>query len=195
MTHYETTNVPGDGLQAPCQHFSLHLLAALDASVHKRLHFFVQETPHLISSWPPIFRLIADRKYTLNPFTPLAVPGRFPLSLFLSFLCQFWSTSCLAYSLSMRSTFQMKHILLPLSAICLLFLIPTTYATCYFPNGKTNSGYRQCPNSLSCCAEGEACLSNGYCFTANFGILYRGLCADKTWPISDCPRACYEGNN
>ncbi|OJJ47381.1 hypothetical protein ASPZODRAFT_1947697 [Penicilliopsis zonata CBS 506.65] len=75
--------------------------------------------------------------------------------------------------------------------VTLLLLASTSSATCYYPNGDTDASYRQCPDSLACCLEGESCLSNGLCFTGNFGILYRGLCADTTWPIADCPRACY----
>ncbi|KAJ5548736.1 hypothetical protein N7513_005970 [Penicillium frequentans] len=75
--------------------------------------------------------------------------------------------------------------------IALILLIPTSYAKCYWPNGDTQDDYVQCPSGLSCCLKGETCLSNGLCFTANFGILYRGACADESWPIAECPRACY----
>ncbi|KAJ6115046.1 hypothetical protein N7486_000824 [Penicillium sp. IBT 16267x] len=75
--------------------------------------------------------------------------------------------------------------------IALIILIPTSHATCYWPNGDTQDDYVQCPSGLSCCLKGETCLSNGLCFTANFGILYRGACADESWPIAECPRACY----
>lgn len=81
------------------------------------------------------------------------------------------------------------------SAVILLLVLPISSAKCYYPNGKVDSRYRQCPNSLSCCLQGESCLSNGLCFTGNFGILYRGLCADTSWPIAECPRACYTGNS
>ncbi|KAJ5965594.1 hypothetical protein N7481_012308 [Penicillium waksmanii] len=76
--------------------------------------------------------------------------------------------------------------------VILFCLISASSATCYFPNGEVGSDYRQCPGGLSCCLKGESCLSNGFCFGANLGILYRGLCADETWPIALCPRACYE---
>jgi hypothetical protein len=76
-------------------------------------------------------------------------------------------------------------------------LASTTVAdtsSCYYPNGDTDKNYKKClGDSLACCLEGESCFSNGLWLTANFGILYRGLCADKTWPISKCPRVCYEG--
>ncbi|KAJ5937539.1 hypothetical protein N7454_003881 [Penicillium verhagenii] len=79
----------------------------------------------------------------------------------------------------------------PSLATILLLLAPTTHATCYWPNGDTRDDYVQCPSRKNCCLKGETCLSNGLCFTANFGILYRGACADETWPIAECPRACY----
>ena len=77
--------------------------------------------------------------------------------------------------------------------ITLAVILPTAYATCYWPNGDTDGSYVQCPDTLSCCLEGESCLSNGLCFGARFGVLYRGACADKSWPIAECPRACYTG--
>ena len=67
-------------------------------------------------------------------------------------------------------------------------------STCYYPNGLAEETYKKCPgDSLACCLEGESCLSNGLCFTANYGIIYRGLCADDSWPLAKCPRVCYDG--
>ncbi|KAJ5110808.1 hypothetical protein N7532_001343 [Penicillium argentinense] len=85
------------------------------------------------------------------------------------------------------------HLLFALVSFLLISVAIADNSTCYYPNGHKDKNYKKCPgDSLACCLEGESCLSNGLCFTANFGILYRGLCADKTWPISECPRVCYE---
>jgi hypothetical protein len=99
-----------------------------------------------------------------------------------------------AFSNSMlRTGFGFRTLYLLPSIIILLYLASTSSATCYFPNGQIRSDYIQCPGALSCCLKGESCLSNGLCFGANLGVVYRGLCADESWPIALCPRACYEG--
>ncbi|PWY91732.1 hypothetical protein BO94DRAFT_533187 [Aspergillus sclerotioniger CBS 115572] len=67
----------------------------------------------------------------------------------------------------------------------------TDTATCYWPNGDTDTNYVPCPNSKSCCLRGEACLSNGLCYGPKLNIAYRGACTDDSWPISECPRVCY----
>lgn len=173
---------------------SLRFITVLDLGMHERLQFYVQAVPFNFLLAPD-FQINSSRKVHDKCTYPLVVSGCFfPCSCLPYAFVASYHTWLVALRL-MKTSLQMKRILSPLSATCLLLLLPTSYATCYFPNGKTDSNYRQCPGSLSCCAAGEACLSNGYCFTANFGILYRGLCADKTWPLSDCPRACYEGSN
>lgn len=82
--------------------------------------------------------------------------------------------------------------LLP-STILLICLISTSSAKCYFPNGKLNSNYEQCTGYVSCCLKGDSCLSNGLCFGPKLGILYRGPCANESWPAALCPDACYKG--
>ncbi|RAL01273.1 uncharacterized protein BO80DRAFT_424838 [Aspergillus ibericus CBS 121593] len=67
----------------------------------------------------------------------------------------------------------------------------TANATCYWPNGQTDTNYVPCPNSKTCCLRGEACLSNGLCYGPKLNIAYRGACTDDSWPISECPRVCY----
>jgi hypothetical protein len=53
--------------------------------------------------------------------------------------------------------------------------VPATgYAPCAYAGAKT------------CCANGDVCLSNGYC-TGSFG-LYRGACTD--WTAGVCPDTC-----
>ncbi|KAJ5157846.1 uncharacterized protein N7482_008946 [Penicillium canariense] len=74
----------------------------------------------------------------------------------------------------------------------LLALIPSTTANCYWPNGGVAGNYVTCPNSKVCCLKGEACLSNGFCYAARYNVAYRGACTDTSWPIAECPRACYD---
>ncbi|RHZ63553.1 hypothetical protein CDV55_104941 [Aspergillus turcosus] len=76
--------------------------------------------------------------------------------------------------------------------ILLLTLLTPVTATCYWPNGDTDTNYTPCPNSKSCCLKGEACLSNGLCYGATLNIAYRGACADKSWPAQDCPPVCLD---
>lgn len=65
---------------------------------------------------------------------------------------------------------------------------------CYWPNGdKAPENYIQCPGRKNCCASGESCLTNNLCYAAHLNVAYRGACADKTWPLSGCPRVCYTG--
>lgn len=65
-----------------------------------------------------------------------------------------------------------------------------------WPSGKVAAdNWLQCPGSKQCCAEGEACLSNGLCVAGKYITVYRGACTDKSWPISACPQVCYEGKS
>jgi hypothetical protein len=73
----------------------------------------------------------------------------------------------------------------------LAVLVPSTTAECYWPNGGVAGNYASCPSSKVCCLKGEACLSNGLCYAARYNVAYRGACTDTSWPIADCPRACY----
>ncbi|KAJ5632972.1 hypothetical protein N7490_009311 [Penicillium lividum] len=75
--------------------------------------------------------------------------------------------------------------------LALLCWATLSKATCYFPDGTTATSMEPCPITKSCCGKDEACLSNGLCFGANLGVIYRGSCSDSSWPIADCPRACY----
>ncbi|KAL4894701.1 hypothetical protein BDV59DRAFT_174833 [Aspergillus ambiguus] len=74
-----------------------------------------------------------------------------------------------------------------------LFLSPVLTSTCYWPSGKVApNNWLPCPGSKHCCAETEACLSNGLCVAGKYMTVYRGACTDDSWPISECPRVCYE---
>ncbi|PYH96618.1 hypothetical protein BO71DRAFT_167268 [Aspergillus ellipticus CBS 707.79] len=83
-------------------------------------------------------------------------------------------------------------LLLTLSFPTLASATESQNSTCYWPNGDTNTDYVPCPNSKTCCLRGEACLSNGLCYGPKLNIAYRGACTDDSWPISECPRVCYE---
>ena len=68
-----------------------------------------------------------------------------------------------------------------------------TATQCYWPNGKpAGDNWTPCGDSKVCCAAGEACLSNKLCFGSNLNAAYRGACADKSWPLAECPRICYD---
>ncbi|KAJ5301744.1 hypothetical protein N7508_006607 [Penicillium antarcticum] len=80
------------------------------------------------------------------------------------------------------------------SLLFLFYFCHSTLAdTCYWPNGKAApDNWMPCPGSKHCCASGEACLSNNLCIAGKYMTVYRGACTDKSWPISECPRICYE---
>ncbi|PWY68430.1 hypothetical protein BO70DRAFT_382782 [Aspergillus heteromorphus CBS 117.55] len=90
------------------------------------------------------------------------------------------------------SSLTLLLLLLALSATTRVSATSTQNATCYWPNGDTDTDYIPCPNSKTCCLRGEACLSNGLCYGPKLNIAYRGACTDDSWPISECPRVCYE---
>ncbi|KAJ5767220.1 uncharacterized protein N7511_004836 [Penicillium nucicola] len=81
-----------------------------------------------------------------------------------------------------------------LSLLFLFYIYHSTFAdTCYWPNGDAaTANWIPCPGSKHCCATGEACLSNNLCMAGKYMTVYRGACSDKSWPISECPRICYE---
>lgn len=81
------------------------------------------------------------------------------------------------------------------SAVIVLSLLNTAFAnSCVWLDTSANNatvpatGYSTCTSSdvSTCCADGDACLSNGYC-TGSFG-LYRGACTD--WSAGECPDTC-----
>lgn len=68
-------------------------------------------------------------------------------------------------------------------------------STCFWPNGeRAPERWIACPDSKHCCAFGEACLSNHLCFGGKYANVYRGACTDRSWPISECPHICFEGD-
>ena len=78
-----------------------------------------------------------------------------------------------------------------------LVLSPAVLSTCYFPNGNVSYLGTACnPNAIesACCAENQACLSNGLCVSdphaPTISRLHRGACTDKAWKSGNCPRAC-----
>lgn len=77
------------------------------------------------------------------------------------------------------------------SWLLLSWIAVTHAATCYYPDGSISSNMTPCPDSQTCCGTAHACLTNGLCFGANLGVIYRGSCAKKSWPEVDCPNVCW----
>lgn len=80
--------------------------------------------------------------------------------------------------------------------IRLLLLLPFSLrvaaATCFYPNGDSDSDHLPCGTSSVCCAEGFQCLNNGLCADPrydNFQRVLRGGCTDKSWGTG-CPSVC-----
>ncbi|RDI77391.1 hypothetical protein Vi05172_g12612 [Venturia inaequalis] len=78
-----------------------------------------------------------------------------------------------------------------------IFSISSVFSadTCYWPNGAVATESTLPCSSLDsslkhCCAKNEACLSNGMCFSAGGGGLYRGACTDQSWTTIGCPQFC-----
>ncbi|KAK4502644.1 hypothetical protein PRZ48_006070 [Zasmidium cellare] len=71
---------------------------------------------------------------------------------------------------------------------------------CYFREGNFAKGYVQCPGangtkSDACCYSAgwphiDPCFSNGFCFSTEVGVVYRGGCADQGWGSLDCVQSC-----
>lgn len=68
--------------------------------------------------------------------------------------------------------------------------------SCYWPNGNelaASDNFVSCGadgGDSQCCGAGHACMSNGLCFDAARGSVYRGGCTDKNWTTDACPRIC-----
>lgn len=90
----------------------------------------------------------------------------------------------------------MHTITTSLLVIAPILVLAQDARSCYWPNGTDvavgNNSYFPCSSSgpSSCCLEGEACLSNGLCYGAEWGNTYRGACTDSTWTTSYCPQLC-----
>ncbi|KAF2683272.1 hypothetical protein K458DRAFT_418908 [Lentithecium fluviatile CBS 122367] len=74
------------------------------------------------------------------------------------------------------------------------FLIGLVNATCYYPDGSSDSGHFACSSgsASNCCSEGFQCLSNGFCGDPrydNYRRVLRGGCTDKSWG-SGCQQTC-----
>ena len=79
-----------------------------------------------------------------------------------------------------------------------LALLTLAKRQCYFPDGSVDSSSTPCDTSSdnsACCGPGNACLSNGYCFTYVDTMLGLGRqsCTDKTWQSDACPSNCNDG--
>ncbi|KIH92408.1 hypothetical protein SPBR_03003 [Sporothrix brasiliensis 5110] len=65
--------------------------------------------------------------------------------------------------------------------------------TCYFPDGSVSSGDFPCADTgtTHCCNAGSACLSTGYCMSAEKSpyLISRGSCTDNAWGPG-CPAKC-----
>lgn len=75
-----------------------------------------------------------------------------------------------------------------------------TARQCYWIDGTTvtstgNDNYIPCYDSgdSHCCAIGEACLTNGLCFSADGGGVYRSGCTDPTFTTDKCKAYCPGG--
>ena len=84
----------------------------------------------------------------------------------------------------------------------LFFFLTAIHAaqdTCYWPSGSVAGNYKTCsinPNNPGirwCCDAADVCLSNGLCFGASLGAIYRGACTDQTWQNSNCPKVFITG--
>jgi hypothetical protein len=63
---------------------------------------------------------------------------------------------------------------------------------CYTPAGEVLGDYIPCNKSSDsdCCQESDACLSNGLCFNAREGLVYRGACTRRDWNTDSCRQMC-----
>lgn len=133
----------------------------------------------------PSRRLDTNCQYNPSPiFEISSIPTRH--------LCQFYDL--MHSGTIMRRPFYTRLQITTIALLTLLFAATPCNANCFFPDGSDATDMVECPDSKSCCGKNQACLSNGLCFGADIGVIYRGSCSDKSWPIAECPRACYTGN-
>ncbi|KAI9882479.1 MAG: hypothetical protein M1823_005779 [Watsoniomyces obsoletus] len=85
-----------------------------------------------------------------------------------------------------------------LGVLVLAALLPTSYAICYYPNGRVAEADQPCNDESehsSCCGPGWACLSNKMCKRTDKVKLpadeyIRASCTDKEWRSGSCPGFC-----
>lgn len=120
-----------------------------------------------------------------------------PLSFRLFFPSRLFAPLTFAHSLLSRPSMLPSSNFTFLSFAIFQSLLGLATATqCYWPNGNpAGDNWTPCGDSKVCCAAGEACLSNKLCYESNLNVAYRGACADKSWPLSDCPRICYDSKS
>ena len=82
-------------------------------------------------------------------------------------------------------------------ALLLIYCRILLGASCYWPNQAIlDKPYLPCSGMASdvhsaCCASGDQCTENGYCF-GSAGYVYRGGCTDITWQSPNCAQECRE---
>ena len=89
---------------------------------------------------------------------------------------------------------------LSLFFFCLWQISVSADSTCYWPDGNTvpvHFNYTPCIQTATgvdsaCCASGDPCSPNGYCF-GSAGYVYRGGCTDINWDADGCCPSCISG--
>ena len=73
--------------------------------------------------------------------------------------------------------------ILPVGGLC---YNPDQIAQSYVPCDTTSGEHS------ACCASGDQCTVNGYCF-GSAGYMYRGGCTDINWQSPNCAPRCRDG--
>jgi hypothetical protein len=72
----------------------------------------------------------------------------------------------------------------------LSFLFGRAESTCYYPGGQiVAADHTPCTNDTTfthCCADKQACLSNGWCLVTYDMTIWMGSCTDPTWSAVEC---------
>ncbi|KAF2159686.1 hypothetical protein M409DRAFT_60612 [Zasmidium cellare ATCC 36951] len=81
---------------------------------------------------------------------------------------------------------------------------PQDSRACYFRDGGPAQDYVQCPGAngtktAACCYSAgwphiDPCFSNGFCFSTEVGVVYRGACTDQDWGSTQCVQNCQNVN-
>lgn len=95
-----------------------------------------------------------------------------------------------------------RHTATAATALAVLYLASSAAAaanrTCYFPDGSVSPGDFPCSDAdtTHCCNAGNACLSTGYCMSAEQQpyVISRGSCTDNAWGTG-CPAKCAGTND
>lgn len=107
------------------------------------------------------------------------------LDCFCTFLLLFSNApyKMCSYTTLLLALLLINYPILPVGGLC---YNPDQIAQSYVPCDTTSGEHS------ACCASGDQCTVNGYCF-GSAGYMYRGGCTDINWQSPNCAPRCRDG--